>query len=403
MAKRSDSSSEGEVKRIRRARRGGTKAETSVDEAAPVRASTRGPQTGGLLRTSIKERDVVTFLRQLIMLLEAGTPLLKALQTLSERGERASIRAMVADVAQFVEMGNPLWQAFERHPRQFDPVFVNLVKASEASGTLVTVITRLATYRERRQLLLKRIRGAMVYPVVLFLACFGVVILIGRFVIPEFKNIFTALEQPIPWYTQKFMDVLTTMTNLRAVMIAIILVVVLVILYKILMRTPGFRLVADRLKLWIPFVGKNIIRKGAVVELTQNLELLLGSGLSMMSTLDLVRRSIHNRAVGETLVGVRDAVERGEGIEQPLRKASRLVPPVVTDMLVTGEESGQLDKIAGQVAETYEQEVNISIDAIGELIPPALALFMGIFVLLLALSIFVPIISMMESLQTSTG
>jgi len=162
-------------------------------------------------------------------------------------------------------------------------------------------------------------------------------------------------------------------------------------------RNPLRRLAADRAKLRIPIVGP-ILRKNAVVEMSRTLALLLRSGLSMMATLELVRNAIHNRAVAETLQSMRDSVERGGGLEAPLRAASDIIPPVVADMFVTGEESGRLDTIAEQVADTYEEEVNIAISTIGDALQPILTVFIGVLVILLMLAVFVPLITMIDQL-----
>lgn len=378
--------------------------EEIVEEATPG-VPAEAPSTGGFMSIGgVRSQDVISFLRQLIMMLEAGTPLLKALHTLSERGERQGIRSLVTDISQYVEMGNPLWQAFGRHPLYFDPVFVNLVKASEASGTLVTVLQRLVDYRESREMLNKRIRSTMWYPVILFVVCGGVIALISYWVIPQFRGVFEQFDQPLPPFAAWFMDTMQFLTSLPFVVAAVVALAVLYILYKLWVSRPLNRLFADRLKLKIPKIGPDILRKTAVVEMTRSLALLLRSGLSMMVSLDLVEKSIHNRAVAEVLKKIRDSVERGAGIEEPLRDAwkggNKLVPPVVTDMLVTGEESGQLDKIAEHIADSLDEEVTISVNTLGELIQPVLTVFIGAIVLLLFLSVFVPIISL---IQAQTG
>lgn len=408
MPKSSETSSGGGQDRIRRAprKRSIQNIEALVNEAEAKSGgggfvgrsiSSVGRTTS--LALGVRESDIAAFLRQLIMLLDAGTPLLKSLKTLAERSDRAGVRALVSDIAQYVEMGNPLWQAFERHPRYFDAVFVNLIKASEASGTLTTVLERVTRYRERRIMLRRKVQAAMVYPLIVFLACFGVILIIGKFVMPEFKNIFATLDMAIPTFTLRFMAVVDVITNGKVILTAVIVLIVLIVLYKLITRDPRYRMRADRIKLMIPYIGPKIIRKNAIVDMTRTLSLLLSSGLSMMITLELTRNAIRNRAVGQTIQDLRDAVERGEGIEAPLRRVPRLIPPVVTDMLVTGEESGQLDKIANQVADTLEEEVNIHINTLSDLLPPILALIMGAFVLMLALAVFVPLIGMVEQLQ----
>ena len=371
----------------------------AVEVAVPVMAA---PQRARLSsRGGIRTADITTFLRQLIMLLDAGTPILKSLRSLAERGERPAMRALVADIAQYVEMGNPLWQAFERHPRHFDSVFVNLIKASEASGTLTTVLGRTVQDRERREMLSKRVRGAMFYPVVLLIACFAAVLFICIVVLPEFQSMFQKFNVELPRQTVYLMAGASIVG--RFWWVAVVAVALLVAIYKLwYVQNPIRRLTADRLKLRLPIIGPNL-RKNALVEMTRTLALLLKSGLSMMSTLDLVRNAIHNRAVAQTLQTMRDSVERGAGLEQPLRQSSDVIPSVVADMLVTGEESGRLDSIAEQIADTYEEEVNISLATLGEALQPILTVFIGILVIIVMLAVFVPLVSMISSMGASAG
>lgn len=373
-----------------------TRARKTIDISQEV--VEEAPKQQSFLSTySVRNRDITVFLRQLIMLLEAGTPILKSLNTLALRGQTAGIRGLVGDVAQYVEAGNPLWQAFERHPKHFDPVFINLVRASEASGTLVTILERLVKYRSNREIMNKRIQGALFYPVILVLACLGVMLFISMVVVPEFKAMFDKLNMNLPIFTQRFIFVSDFLAQYWWAIFAAVFA--LIAIYKLwYVRNPLRRITADRVKLNIPIIG-NIILKTSMVEFSRTLSLLLRSGLSMMATLDLVRNTIHNQAVAYTLRDVSDAVETGEGIEAPLRNAPGIFPPVVTDMLVTGEEAGKLDDIAEQIADVYDEEVNIAIITLGESLQPILTIILGIVVVLLMLAVFVPMIGMLDQLQ----
>lgn len=382
----------GGMRRVKKA--GRTSAEVGVQQAESVQSAPRAPRW--LTTGSVRGGDITIFLRQLIMLLEAGTPLLRSLTTLSERGQNAAQRALVSDIALYVEMGNPLWQAFERHPRYFDNVFINLVKASEASGTLVPVLQRLVQYRDRRESLRKRMIAGMLYPAILVVACFAVILLIAKVIIPTFEDVFAKLNVPLPAMTKFFMAASRFIGNYW--WLAIIAVAAFFIVYKFwYVRNPLRRLTADRMKLRLPIMGP-ILLKNAIVEFTRTMSLLLKSGMSMMATLDLVRNAIHNRAFAHTIQGMRDSVERGGGLEQPMREAQNIIPPVVTDMMVTGEESGRLDNIAEQVANTYEEEVNISIAALSDALQPILTIIIGVMVVLLMLSVFVPLVNMVNQL-----
>jgi type IV pilus assembly protein PilC len=341
----------------------------------------------------VRKRDVTVFLRQLILLLEAGTPILKSLQTLARRGERASVRALVGDIAAYVENGNPLWQAFERHPRFFDTVFVNLIKASEASGTLVPVLKRVTSYRERREMLEKRVRSAMIYPLILVAACFGVLLLLTKYTIPQFQEMFRQQQMEVPPFTQTFLGVANGFAS-YGWWIILLAVAVLVIVYKVWwVRSPLRRLASDRLKLRLPVVGP-IMHKNALVEFSRTMALLLKSGLSMMATLDLTRSAIHNQAVSNTLQRMRDSVEQGGGLEEPMRASYPVIPAVFADMFVTGEETGRVDEVAEQIANQYDEDVSIAVNNLGELLMPVLTVFIGGIVLLLFVALFLPILAL---------
>lgn len=387
----------------RRGQRGAKKPATQqfvVTDEGGV-SSPIGRTTGFLTAGRIRSRDITVFLRQLIMLLESGTPLLKSLKTLAQRSQRAATRGLVADIAEYVEAGNPLWQAFERHPRYFGSIFVNLIKASEASGTLVTVLGRLVSYRERREMLVKRVRGALLYPIILVAACFAVVLVIAKVVVPQFELLFEQFGVKLPAYTVAFIG--TSKFIASWWWLFVLIIAALIILYKVwYVRSPLRKLTADHLKLKLPIMGP-ILQKNAIVEFTRTMALLLRSGLSMMVTLDLVRHAINNQAVVHTVQALRDAVEQGQSLEQPLRDAEHVIPAVVTDMLVTGEESGQLDNIAEQIANTYEEEVQISINTLGEALQPILTVFLGCIVILLALALFFPLVGMIEGLAGGGG
>lgn len=389
------------IKRVRR-KAATTETKRPPRASAPVSVAVLPPQAPPVSHAAagnVRHNDITMFLRQLIMLLEAGTPILKSLRSLADRGEKAALRSLVANIAEFVEMGNPLWLAFERFPRYFDEVFVSLIKASEASGTLIPVLQRVVSYRDRREVLRKRIRSAMFYPVILLLACFGAVIFIARVVIPEFEDMFSKFNVEMPALTRYFMAIAKGAGSYWWV--AVLVLAGLVAGYKFwYVRNPLRRLAADRFKLMIPIVGP-ILRKNAIVEFSRTLALLLRSGLSMMATLELVRNAIHNRAVAQTLQSMRDSVERGAGLEAPLRAASDIIPSVVADMLVTGEESGRLDSIAEQIADAYEEDVNIAIATIGDALQPILTVFIGVLVILLMLAVFVPLITMVDQLGAS--
>ena len=379
----------------------GRKRRPADNMAAGSGAPAKGGPAGFFATSGgVRHADVTVFLRQLIMLLEAGVPILKALNTLKERGNRPAARALVADIAASVEQGNPLWTAFDGHPAHFDTVFVSLVKASEASGTLTTVLHRLVDYRTKRELLRKRVRGAMVYPVLLVVACLGAMLVICSFVVPVFADFFGRAGLEIPGPTRFLIAAAAVVRAGWWVPVAALLAAVFA--YRLwFVRGPLRRLAADRAKLRIPLIGP-IIHKNAVVEMCRTLALLLRSGLSMMSSLDLTRNSIHNRFVAGALQDMRSSVEQGGGLERPMR-ASGVLPEVVVDMFVTGEESGRVDAVAEQIADIYEEEVNIAVAGLGEALQPIFTVIVGVAVLVLFVSLFLPLINMIDQLGNTAG
>lgn len=358
-----------------------------------------GPAALAVATGRVSERRVIDFLRQLIMLLRAGTPILRSLQTLSKRTSSASTRALIADITQYVEAGNPLWQAFDRHNRYFDRVFVNLIKASEASGTLVTVLGRVVSYRSEQAMMRKRVRGAMIYPAVLVFACVGVMLLLTRYVIPEFKEIFEKANIPTLPMTQAIFNISDFVGKYWWTPFPVLLV--LFIVYKLAVSSsPLMRYYADSVKIRIPIIG-SIIKKSALVELTRTLALLIRSGVPMMATLELTRSAIRNRRIADCLQGVRDSVERGGGMEGPLRKSAPAIPHVMTDMIITGEESGKVDEVCEQIADIYEEEVEIETRGLGEALQPLFTVIVGIGVMILFVSLFLPLITSLDQIAGS--
>jgi type IV pilus assembly protein PilC len=397
MAKQNGSRGKDELKKeLEQSLAGKAEGKEPADERSP-----EGPRAGDPLSSPprlglIKYREVTVFLRQLVMLVETGTPLMKALKTLSQRVQNPNMRKMVGDICASVEAGNPLWQSFARHTKHFPGIFVNLIKAGEAAGTLPTILHRLVEYRDRREMLQKRLRSAMIYPVIVIVAVIAVLFIVCRVVVPQFQEMFDSVDAELPPVSQFVISV----TSLLGTYWWLVLLIVagLGVLYRFYGGTRNGRITLDRLKMKLPVIG-TIVTNATVTDFARTFSMLLGSGISILTTLDLVKDSLSNRAFAERLLSVRDSVERGEGLEAPLRQ-NDLMPPVVTDMLVTGEESGSLDSVSGKIAEIYQEEVDIAIGTLQSLIEPLLALCLGIIVLIVVLALFVPYIELIQSLTT---
>lgn len=349
-------------------------------------------------KSRVPEGVVTSYLRQLVMLLEAGVTLLRATNTLASRVSNKTFDKVLRDVAQRIEAGNTFWQSLASHPRYFNHLFVSIIKAGEASGTLTEIITRLADYREKQALLRRQVRSAMAYPFVIFAASAAVLILFLVFVLPEFESLFANFDIKLPAITRFALGASRGLVTFWWLWIMIVGgVVAAIVAYG---RTPGGRLNIDYWKLKMPIFG-NILTLKVVADFAHTFATLLNAGISILETLDLTKEAVGNTAFAKDLVRVRESIERGEGLEKPLRQ-SKVVPPIVTDMLATGEESGALDRVSLQMAIIFEKEVETSVNTLKSLIEPIMILGLGLVVMFLVLSFFWPYISIINQVTDMT-
>ncbi len=351
----------------------------------------------------VRRRDVTAFLRQLVLMIEAGTPILKALRTLSTRGGHAGIRNMVAGMTEYVEAGNPLWQAFARESQNFSSVDINLIKASEASGTLTTVLLRIVSYREQHDRMQKKVRAAMIYPAAVVLICGLMIVFMGLVLIPQFEVIFKTMGVEITGLA-KTMFTVYKFAGAWGWLVLIALGLLYAANRAFAAQSPLHRVRMDRIGLRIPIMG-SLQQKLAISDFMRTFSLMLKSGLSMMSTFDLCRDSMRNRAYADSIQAMRDSVERGEGLEQPLRAAERknLLPPVIVDMLLTGEDTGQLDVVSTHIADFCDADASSAVDTLGEAVQPVIVVLLGVIVLALILALVGPLVQVIDKLGSGGG
>ncbi len=373
----------------------------STREERPLPRAGAAPVTvGAPSRGVVRRRDVTVFLRQLILMLESGTPILKGLKSLSRRSEQKGVRALVGGIAEYVEAGNPLWQAFAREGRHFPAVEVNLIKAAEASGTLPAVLRRIADFREQRDRLERKVQIALIYPAFLVVFAFVAVVILSMFVIPAFREIFESMDVELNRYSQLVMDTADFVTSYW--WLAVILAVGLWLGYFFWwVRSPVRQLQSDRFFLRVPVFG-SILRRRVIAGFMRTFAMLLRSGVSMMATLDLCKNSVANRAYVGVIQDMRDSVERGEGLEGPLRDAEKngYISGVIADMILTGEETGSLERVADHIATSYEEEVETAVAGLTESITPIFVVIMGFIVGSVVLGLFLPLITMIETISS---
>ncbi len=335
----------------------------------------------------IKLDDLVIFSRQLATMIDAGIPLVNALGILAEQIEKEGLRGIIGMVRQDIEAGMSFCDALAKHPVVFSDLFVNMVKAGEASGMLNEILDRLATFMEKQAALNRKIVSSLVYPaVVVSMAVIITAVLLIK-VVPTFKGIFDSLGGTLPLPTQ----VLIFASDLLRKYILILMLVfgAGVFLFKKNLNTEKGRYAFDRFTLKVPVFGP-LLRKLAVAKFSRTFSTLVKSGVSVLSALEIVSKTAGNKVVEEAVVNCSKSVRNGEPISRPLAK-SGVFPPMVTRMINVGEQTGQLEKMLSKIADFYDDQVDAAAGALTSLIEPLVIAFLGIVIGGIVIALFLPI------------
>jgi general secretion pathway protein F len=357
-----------------------------LHEEAEARSDKRELDVLRLLRR-IKLQETAVMVRQLSTLLSAGLPLVESLTAVIEQAPNPSLKKIVTQVRERVNEGSSLADAFAQHARIFSSLFVNMTRAGERSGTLEIVLERLADFTEKQVAFRHKIAAAMVYPILMTFVGIGVLGFLLGYVIPTVTQIFEDLKQTLPLPTLLLMSASDALRRFWWVgVVAVALALLAVDRYG---RTAAGRLVLDRLKLKAPIFG-HLALKIAIARFTRTLAILLKSGVPVLTSLDIVKNVVNNRVLQQVIEEARDNIREGQDIAPPLRR-SQLFPPLVTHMIAVGEKSGKLEDMLLRVADTFEAEVETSVQGLTALIEPLMILVMGSVVGFIALSILLPI------------
>ena len=355
----------------------------SVSEASPK----AGFSSASFGKKKIKMDDIVVFSRQLATMVDAGIPLVGALDILGEQIENRTFGRIILKIRNDVETGSSLSEAIAKHKKVFSPLFVNMVKAGESSGMLDDILERLASYMEKTNSLQKKIRAALIYPsVVSFMALLITMILLLK-VIPIFKNIFSGFDAALPVPTQVLIAI---SDNLQKFFLVIIAVIVLIVIFMIrYTKTEKGRLRYDSFLLKLPLFG-TLFKKVAISKFTRTLSTLIKSGVPILSSLEIVGKTAGNKAIEIAVEMVRTNVREGESIADPLAR-SKLFPLMVVRMVSVGEQSGQLEKMLSKIADFYDEQVDIAVSGLTSLIEPLIIAFLGIVIGSIVICMFLPI------------
>ena len=354
------------------------------------------PQKGFRLRLPTivrgKRKDVLFFTQELATLLKAGVPLDRALSITAELTERPSFRAVVQDVLRVLKGGKSLADSLATHPVYFSDLYINMVRAGEASGALAAVFDRLAEFETSHDELRGYITSSMIYPVLLSLVGLGSIIVLMTFVAPRFAAVFEQSRMAIPLPTQ---IMLTTSKWLQAYgwMLVAAAVATAVGLYSYI-RTPSGKLWWDTLRLRIPVLG-SALRKAETARFARAMGTLVGNGVALVQSIGIAGATMNNRRIAATLDAVAQGVKRGEGIAAPLARTGQF-PPLAAHLLTVGEETGRLDEMFTRMAEIYEGETRVAIRRLTAMFEPMIILVMGVLVGALILSMLLAITSINE-------
>jgi type IV pilus assembly protein PilC len=343
----------------------------------------------------IKTRDVVIFTRQFATMINAGLPLVQALDILSQQTENKSLATITKSVVYDVESGHTLADALRKHPKAFSDLFVNMVAAGEAGGILDTILLRLAQFLEKNDAIVRKVKGAMIYPAVIFSVAAIAVSVLLIFVIPTFQSMFASVNLELPLPTKIVIGMSDFLTSYWWALIAAIVLGIFAL--RSYYKTKAGKLNIDRLLLRLPVLG-DLLRKSAVSRFTRTLGTLISSGVSILDGLEITARTAGNMVIHNAVMESRASIAGGETISAPLQK-SKVFPPMVISMIAVGEQTGGLDEMLSKIADFYDDEVDAAVSALLSLMEPIMIVVLGVIVGGMVVAMYLPIFDMVNAVQ----
>ena len=342
------------------------------------------------LQPKVKANDIIIFARQFSTMIDAGLPILQCLEILHSQQENKTFQKIIKEIKESVEGGSTLADALKKFPKEFDDLFVNMISAGEAGGILDTILKRLAGYLEKSAQLKGKVKGALTYPIIVFIIATLVTIVILIFVIPVFQEMFASLGGVLPAPTRVVIALSDFMkANILYLIVGLIL---FVIAFKKYYKTENGQKVIDDLILKAPVFGI-LIRKVAVAKFTRTMGTMLTSGVPILSALDIVARTAGNKTVETAIYRVRSAISEGRTMADPLSETG-VFPSMVCSMIAVGESTGALDSMLGKIADFYDDEVDQAVENLTAMIEPFMMVFLGVVVGGLLIAMYLPIFTM---------
>jgi type IV pilus assembly protein PilC len=348
------------------------------------------------LQRGVSIRELVVFTRQFATMIDAGLPLVQCLDILAEQQPNKKFKEVLKQVKSDVEQGSTFADALGKHPKPFDDLYVNLVRAGEIGGILDTILNRLAVHLEKADALRRKVKGAMVYPISVLVVAIGVLVLLLVKVIPVFEKMFKDFGGALPAPTQMVVNMSHFMQNYIVLFMGLLIGAVVAFL-QARAKIPRFRYQTDAIFLKMPVFGP-LLRKVAVARFSRTLGTMLASGVPILDALDIVAKTAGNKVIEAGLVKTRTAISEGKTIADPL-EATGVFPSMVVQMINVGEQTGAMDSMLSKIADFYDDEVDAAVEALTALLEPAMMVFLGGTVGSILIAMYLPIFKIAETIQ----
>ena len=339
----------------------------------------------------ISKKDIVNFSRQLSLMFKSRIPLLQALQALSEQTKNRSFMEKITAISQEVEGGTPFSQALSHYPKLFSSFYVSMIKAGEASGTLSESLEYLADHLEKEYFLSSKIKGAMIYPVLVLTVVVGVLIMMVYFVIPQLSTVFQSSQQELPLLTKAVLG-FSAFARAWGWLLLVLFAGLIVFLLRYI-KTPSGKLTWHRFLLRLPFIG-SFLKIMYLSRFSENLSTLVKGGLPISQSLEITSEIVGNQVYKEAVLDIRNEVRKGERISKQLERYTDLFPPILVQMVIVGEKTGTLDQSLMNVVKFYQKEIDRNLDNLLSILEPVMVLFLGGIVALLMAAVLMPIYKM---------
>ena len=394
---------------------GEVKSAAPAAKSAPKKGAAKAPaKKGGLnkdikinikmpkfLQGRIKTKVLTQFTRQLATLVNAGLPLMRGIEVLKRQMKDPQMLEALNGISENIAAGGTFSESLTAYPKIFDKLYVNMVKAGEAGGVLEVVLGRLAEFAEKSEKIKNKVKGAMIYPIVVLVAAIGITAFLLVAVIPKFQQVFNDMlnGQALPAITQFVIDA-SEFVQANGLQIALGVAAVIVIM-KVIGRTEKGAYFFDALKLRLPVTG-TLAQRSAVSKFTRTLGTLLSSGVPILQSLTITRDTTGNRVLTQAIQNVHDSVKEGESMTQPLAQC-KVFPPMVTSMVEVGEETGALADMLTRIANTYDDEVDNAVAGLTAAIEPALIIVLAVVVGTIVIAMFLPMVKIIGTVSGAGG